>query len=78
MQLTLERKRGTVYTERKKRNVNLVLRDSRLKGFVCVQDGLDLTRSTGELYHNGAPSANLIPKDELCAVMRLHRLLTEV
>lgn len=77
MQLMLEGKRGTVYIERKKRNVNLDLVDSKLKGFVCVQDWLDLTSPT-ELYHDGALSDNLIPKDKLFAVMRLHRLLTEV
>lgn len=72
----LERKRGMVYIE--KWNVSLALRDSKLKGFVCVRDWLDLTSPLGELYHDSAPSANLTHKYELFAVMRLHRLLTEV
>lgn len=35
LELMLERRRGTVYTERKE-NVNLAIGNSELKGFVCV------------------------------------------
>lgn len=50
----------------------------KVKRFVYVVDWLDLTSPIGEPYHNGAPSANLIPKGDLFAVRRPHRLLTEV